>query len=116
MRWRHARQIAERILPAPALHAGGVCKKITLGQASYFLDFDQVMVDNLLSPSMLLAGRDYDGGSIRANLNPRRRLPVIPMREFREARICADRQLYHLRNLTERHLLHNMANLLESVL
>ncbi|ATG44212.1 Transposase [Phaeobacter piscinae] len=72
------------------------------GQTSDYLGFDLVMADNLPSPSVLLADRGYDGDSIRAKLNARNVLPVIPMREPRKKRIGVDRSLYRLRNLVER--------------
>ncbi|MCV2888119.1 transposase, partial [Ruegeria aquimaris] len=43
-----------------------------------------------------------DGDSIRAKLNARNVLPVIPMRKSRKKRIGVDRSLYRLRNLVER--------------
>jgi transposase len=45
--------------------------------------------------------RSYDGDSIRAKLNARNVLPVIPMRKSRKKRIDVDRSLYRLRNLVE---------------
>ncbi len=46
--------------------------------------------------------RSYDGDSIRAKLNARNVLPVIPMRKSRKKLIDVDRSLYRLRNLVER--------------
>ena len=76
--------------------------EITPGQTSDYLGFDLVMAKNLLSPSVLLADRGYDGDRIRAKLIARNVLPVIPMRKSRKKRIGVDRSLYRLRNLVER--------------
>lgn len=76
--------------------------EITAGQTSDYLGFDLVMVDNLPTPSVLLADRGYDADSIRETMDKRDVLPVIPMRKLRKKRISVDRSLYRLRNLVER--------------
>ncbi len=76
--------------------------EITPGQTSDYLGFDLVMVDNLPEPNVLLADRGYDGDSIRAAMEARNVLPVIPMRKSRKKRVGVDRSLYRLRNLVER--------------
>lgn len=60
------------------------------------------MADNLPSPKVLLADRGYDAKSIRARMQDRDVLPVIPMRKSRRKRAGVDRLLYRLRNLVER--------------
>ncbi|MCR8724689.1 IS5 family transposase [Frigidibacter sp. ROC022] len=76
--------------------------EITPGQTSDHLGFDLVMADNLPSPSVQLADRGYDTDSIRAKMEKRDVLPVIPMRKSRKKRIGMDRSLCRLRNLVER--------------
>jgi transposase len=76
--------------------------EITQGQASDYLGFDLVMTDSLPRPSVLLADRGYDADSIRATMEARSVLPVIPMRKSRKRRIAVDRSLYRLRNMVER--------------
>ena len=76
--------------------------EITPGQTSDYLGFDPVMADNLPSPKVLLADRGYDANSIRARLQERDVLPVIPMRKSRQKHLGRDRSLYRLRNLLER--------------
>jgi transposase len=76
--------------------------EITPGQTSDYLGFDLVMADNLPPPSVLLADRGYDADSIRASMEARSVLPVIPMRKSRKKRVGVDRTLYRLRNLVER--------------
>ena len=76
--------------------------EITAGQTSDYLGFDLVMADNLPTPSVLLADRDYDADSIRETMDKRNVLPVIPMRKSRKKRVGVDRSLYRLRNLVER--------------
>lgn len=60
------------------------------------------MADNLPQPSELLADLGYDKDGIRASLDARNVLPVIPMRKSRKKRVGVDRSLYRLRNLVER--------------
>lgn len=76
--------------------------EITPGQTSDNLGFDMVMADNLPCPSVLLADCGYDSDSIRAKMEKRGVLPVIPMRKSWKTRIGMDRSLYRLRNLVER--------------
>jgi len=76
--------------------------EITPGQTSDYLGFDLVMADNLPSPKVLLADRGYDANSIRARMEERDVLPVIPMRKSRKKSVGVDRSLYRLRNLVER--------------
>lgn len=76
--------------------------EITPGQTSDYLGFDLVMAANLPSPSVLLADRGYDADSIRAKMEKRDVLSVIPMRKSLKKRIGVDRSLYRLRNLVER--------------
>ncbi len=57
---------------------------------------------NRPKPSVLLADRGYDANSIRATMEARNVLPVIPMRKSRRKRIAVDRSLYRQRNLVER--------------
>ena len=76
--------------------------EITPGQTSDYLGFDLVMADNLPSPKVLLADRGYDANSIRARMEKRDVLPVIPMRKSRKKRVGVDHSLYCLRNLVER--------------
>lgn len=63
--------------------------------------FDLIMADNLPNPSVLLADRGYGADSIRARMEKRDVLQVIPMRKSRKKRIGVDRSLYRLRNLVE---------------
>lgn len=76
--------------------------EITPGQTSDHLGFDLVKAENLPRPSVLLADRSYDADSIRATMEARNVLPVIPMRKSRKKRVSVDRSLYRLRNLVER--------------
>lgn len=76
--------------------------EITPGQTSDYLGFDLIIADNLPEPSVLLADRGSDGDGIRASLDARNVLPVMPMRKSRKKRIRVDRSLYRLRNLAER--------------
>jgi len=76
--------------------------EITPGQTSDCLGFGLVMADNLPPPSVLLADRGHDADSIRASMEARKVLPVIPMRKSRKKRVGVDRNLYRLRNLVER--------------
>lgn len=75
---------------------------ITPGQTSDYTGFELVMTDNLPEPSVLLADRGYDADTVRADMEARDVLPVIPMRKSRKRRIGVDRSLYRLRNLVER--------------
>ena len=76
--------------------------EITPGQVSGYLGFDLVMAEILPRPSVLLADRGYDADSIRATMEARNVLPVIPMRKSRKKRVGVDRSLYRLRTLVER--------------
>lgn len=76
--------------------------EITPGQTSDYMGFDLVMVDNLPEPSVLLADRGYDAGSIRKKMEERDVLTQIPMRKSRKMRVGVDRSLYSMRNLVER--------------
>ena len=71
--------------------------EITPGQTSDYLGFNLVMADNLPSPKVLLADRGYDANSIRARMQDRDVLPVIPMRKSRKKRAGVDRSLYRCR-------------------
>ena len=75
---------------------------ITPGQTSDYLGFDIIMDDNLPEPSVLLADRGYDSDRVRATMEARNVVPVIPMRKARKLRVAVDRTLYRLRNLVER--------------
>lgn len=76
--------------------------EITPGQTSDYLGFNLVMAENLPQPCVLLADRGYDADHIRATMDARDVLPVIPMRKSRKKRIAVNRSLYRLRNLVER--------------
>ena len=72
------------------------------GQTSDYTGFDLVTTENLPGPSVLLAHRGYDVDIVRADMEARNVLPVIPMRKSWKRRGGVDRSLYRLRNLVER--------------
>jgi len=76
--------------------------EITPGQTSDYTDFDLVVADNLPEPSVLLADRGHDAGSIREKTEARDVLSQIPMRTSRKIRVDVDHSLYALHNLVER--------------
>ena len=77
---------------------------VTPGQTSDHRGFDLVMGDDLAAPAALLGDKGYDSDRIRAWVDARNAVPVIPMRRCRKARQGIDRALYALRNRIERRI------------
>ena len=76
--------------------------EITPGQDSDYTGYDLVMADNLPQPAVLVADRGYDSDKIRADVEGRNALPMIPMRKNRKVRKAVDMTIYTLRNMVER--------------
>ena len=76
--------------------------EITPGQDSDYTGYDMVMADNLPQPAVLVADRGYDSDKIRADVEGRNALPMIPMRKNRKVRNAVDMTIYTLRNMVER--------------
>lgn len=76
--------------------------EITGGEVSDYKGYDLVMQADAPAPKVLLADRGYDGDRIRADLEARGAVPMIPGRKTRKAPIVVDDFVYALRNQVER--------------
>jgi transposase len=76
--------------------------EITGGEVSDYKGYDLVMQADAPAPKVLLADRGYDGDRIRADLEARGAVPVIPGRKTRKVPIPVDDFIYALRNQVER--------------
>jgi transposase len=60
------------------------------------------MEENAPDPKVLLADRGYDADSVRADVDDRGGVPIIPTKKNRRVQIEIDRAIYALRNRIER--------------
>ena len=79
-----------------------VAAEITGGEVSDYNGYDLVMAASAPAPKVFLADKGYDSDHVRADIEARGGVPVIPMRRGRKVQIAIDDFIYALRNRIER--------------
>lgn len=75
---------------------------ITGGEVSDYKGYDLVMDADAPDPKVFIADKGYDSDAIRANIEDRGGVPVIPMRKDRKIHIPIDDFIHGPRNRIER--------------
>ncbi len=75
---------------------------LTAGEAHDSKAYDALMNDDTPDPKVLLADRGYDSDAIRADVERRGGVPMIPTKKNRRVQIAIDGAIYALRNRIER--------------
>ncbi|EJW09460.1 Transposase [Rhodovulum sp. PH10] len=72
------------------------------GEAHDLKGYDALMEESAPDPKVLLADRGYDADFVRAVVEVRGGVPIIPTKKNRRVQIEIDRAIYALRNQIER--------------
>jgi transposase len=75
---------------------------ITAGEAHAIKGYELLMDESAPDPKVLLADRAYDADAVRADVDKRGGVPIIPTKKSRLVQIEIDRAIYTLRNRFER--------------
>jgi transposase len=79
-----------------------IAAEITGGEVSDYKGYDLVMDAEAPDPKVFIADKGYDSDGVRADIEERGGVPVIPMRRGRKIQIAIDDFIYALRNRIER--------------
>ena len=79
-----------------------IAAEIGGGQESDYKGYLPVMEAGGPPPKVLLADRGYDADAIRADMESRDGVAIIPTRKSRKVQITVDDHIYALRNMVER--------------
>jgi len=79
-----------------------IAAEITGGEVSDYKGYDLVMDAEAPDPKVFIADKGYDSDGVRADIEDRGGVPVIPMRRGRKIQIAIDDFIYALRNRIER--------------
>ncbi len=75
---------------------------LTAGEAHDIKGYEALMSESAPNPKVLLADRAYDADVVRADLEERGAVAVIPTKKNRRVQLEIDRAIYTLRNRIER--------------
>jgi len=75
---------------------------LTAGEAHDIKGYEALMNEDAPDPKVLLADRGYDSDAVRADVEKRGGVPMIPTKKNRRVQIVIDGAIYALRNRIER--------------
>jgi transposase len=75
---------------------------LTAGEAHDLKGYEALMNEDAPDPKVLLADRGYDSDAVRADVERRGGVPMIPTKKNRRMQIAIDSAIYALRNRIER--------------
>ena len=79
-----------------------IATTLTAGEAHDIKGYEALMNEGAPDPKVLLADRGYDADAVRADLEKRGAVAVIPTKKNRRVQLEIDRAIYALRNRIER--------------